>query len=308
MRVNYIRDGLTEEFHTFSFVQYSKPDKLYDETPYYLRSCAKPLQASLLIDYGADKVYNLTLKEIALICGSHAGEDCHIETGLGILEKIGLDESYLKCGVHEPLSRTMQDKMLIMGKKASAIHNNCSGKHIGFLALCKLKHWDLETYFEPTHPLQIAVKNKIYALAGVNEGNKPVNYPITTDGCGVPIVSMPLKNMLIGFINLFTDPKYEKITNAFLENPYIIGGENRLDTEIIQNTENIVAKVGAGGLCIVVNLEKKDGFVIKMDDASMPARRIAVFEMINRLGWGKINYDSTIKTIAGKKVGDIIVE
>lgn len=308
MRVNYIRDGLTEEFHTFSFVQYSKPDKLYDETPYYLRSCAKPLQASLLIDYGADKVYNLTLKEIALICGSHAGEDCHIETGLGILEKIGLDESYLKCGVHEPLSRTMQDKMLIMGKKASAIHNNCSGKHIGFLALCKLKHWDLETYFEPTHPLQIAVKNKIYALAGVNEGNKPVNYPITTDGCGVPIVSMPLKNMLIGFINLFTDTKYEKITNAFLENPYIIGGENRLDTEIIQNTENIVAKVGAGGLCIVVNLEKKDGFVIKMDDASMPARRIAVFEMINRLGWGKINYDSTIKTIAGKKVGDIIVE
>lgn len=308
MRVNYIRDGLTEEFHTFSFVQYSKPDKLYDETPYYLRSCAKPLQASLLIDYGADKVYNLTLKEIALICGSHAGEDCHIETGLGILEKIGLDESYLKCGVHEPLSRTMQDKMLIMGKKASAIHNNCSGKHIGFLALCKLKHWDLETYFEPTHPLQIAVKNKIYALVGVNEGNKPVNYPITTDGCGVPIVSMPLKNMLIGFINLFTDTKYEKITNAFLENPYIIGGENRLDTEIIQNTENIVAKVGAGGLCIVVNLEKKDGFVIKMDDASMPARRIAVFEMINRLGWGKINYDSTIKTIAGKKVGDIIVE
>ena len=262
-----------------------------------MRSCAKPLQASLLIDYGADKVYNLTSKEIALICGSHAGEDCHIETGLGILEKIGLDENYLKCGVHEPLSRTMQDKMLIMGKKASAIHNNCSGKHIGFLALCNLKHWDLETYYEPTHPLQIAVKNKIYELAGVN---KPVSYPITTDGCGVPIVSMPLKNMLIGFINLFTDPKYEKITNAFLENPYIIGGENRLDTEIIQNTENIVAKVGAGG--------KKDGFVIKMDDASMPARRIAVFEMINRLGWGNIDYDSTIKTIAGKKVGDIIVE
>ena len=327
MRVNYIRDGLTEEFHTFSFVQYSKPDEFCDETPYYLRSCAKPLQASLLIDYGANKVYNLTLKEIALICGSHAGEDCHIETGLGILEKIGLNESYLKCGVHEPLSRTMQDKMLIMGKKASAIHNNCSGKHIGFLALCKLKHWDLETYFEPTHPLQIAVRDKIYDLCGVNEGNKLVScpittngcggrnesnklvsYPMTTDGCGVPIVSMPLKNMLIGFINLFTDPKYEKITNAFLENPYIIGGENRLDTEIIQNTENIVAKVGAGGLCIVVNLEKKDGFVIKMDDASMPARRIAVFEMINRLGWGKIDYDSTINTIAGKKVGDIIVE
>lgn len=339
MRVNYIRDGLIEEFHTFSFVQYSKLDSFCDETPYYLRSCAKPLQASLLIDCGADKVYNLTSKELALICGSHAGEDCHIETGLEILKKIELDESYLKCGVHEPLSRTMQDKMLIMGKSASAIHNNCSGKHIGFLALCKLKHWDLGTYDEPTHPLQIAVKNKINALCevsvshpittdgcgGVNtsplvgypittDGCGGVNtsplvgYPITTDGCGVPILSMPLKNMLIGFMNLFTDSKYEKITNAFLENPYILGGEDRLDTEIIQNTNNIIAKVGAGGLCIVVNLEKNDGFVVKMDDASMPARRIAVFEMINRLNWGNIEYDNTIKTIAGKKVGNIVVE
>lgn len=303
MRVNYIRDGLTEEFHTFSFVQYSKLGEFCDETPYYLRSCAKPLQASLLIDYGADKIYNLNSKELAFICASHAGEDCHIETGLEILNKIGLDENYLKCGVHEPLSRTMQDKMLIMGTKSGAIHNNCSGKHIGFLMLCKLKNWDLEAYYEPTHPLQLAVKAKINELCEVKS-----TYPITTDGCGVPIVSMPLKNMVIGFINLFTDCKYQKITNALLENPYILGGENRLDTEVIQNTDNIIAKVGAGGLCIVVNLEKQDGFVIKMDDASMPARRIAVFEMINRLGWGEIDYDKTIRTIAGKKVGEIIVE
>lgn len=303
MRVNYIRDGLTEEFHTFSFVQYSKLSEFCDEMPYYLRSCAKPLQASLLIDYGADKIYNLSSKELAFICASHAGEDCHIETGLEILNKIGLDESYLKCGVHKPLSRTMQDKMLIMGTKSGAIHNNCSGKHIGFLMLCKLKNWDLETYYEPTHPLQLAVKAKINELCEVKS-----TYPITTDGCGVPIVSMPLKNMVIGFINLFTDCKYKKITNALLENPYILGGENRLDTEIIQNTNNIIAKVGAGGLCIVVNLEKQNGFVIKMDDASMPARRIAVFEMINRLGWGEIDYDKTIRTIAGKKVGEIIVE
>lgn len=304
MRVDYVRDGLIEEFHTFNFVQYSKLNDFCDESPYYLRSCAKPLQASLLLDYGADKVFNLSSEEFALICGSHAGEDCHIETALGILKKIGLDESYLKCGVHEPLSRTMQDKMLIMGEKARAIHNNCSGKHIGFLTICQLKHWDLDTYDEPNHPLQVAVKNKIYELS---ECAKPESYPVTTDGCGVPIVSMPLKNMLIGFMNLFLDSKYTKITQAFLENPYILGGENRLDTEIIQNTDNIVAKVGAGGLCIVVNLAKEDGFIVKMDDASMPARRIAVLELINRLGWGEIEFDNSIKTIAGKNVGEIIV-
>lgn len=304
MRVDYVRDGLIEEFHTFNFVQYSKLNDFCDESPYYLRSCAKPLQASLLVDYGADKVFNLSSEEFALICGSHAGEDCHIETALGILEKIGLDESYLKCGVHEPLSRTMQDKMLIIGEKARAIHNNCSGKHIGFMTICQLKHWDLDTYDEPNHPLQVAVKNKIYELS---ECAMPECYPVTTDGCGVPIVSMPLKNMLIGFMNLFLDLKYTKITQAFLENPYILGGENRLDTEIIQNTDNIVAKVGAGGLCIVVNLAKEDGFIVKMDDASMPARRIAVLELINRLGWGEIEFDNSIKTIAGKNVGEIIV-
>ena len=229
-----MRDGLLEEVHQGEFIQYSKLTGNEDTTPYYLRSCAKPLQASLLIDYGA----NLTAEELALICGSHAGEDCHIEIAKKLLDKFGLDENHLKCGIHTPLSRTMQDKMLIKGEKARAIHNNCSGKHIGFLIACILKHWDLETYYEPAHPLQIAVKEKILSLCNVNSDIYPITtdgcggvnnssssiYPSTTDGCGVPILSMPLRNMLIGYINLFKNPKYEKIKEAFLNYPYIIGG------------------------------------------------------------------------------------
>lgn len=317
MRVEYMRDGLLEEVHQGEFIQYSKLTGNEDTTPYYLRSCAKPLQASLLIDYGA----NLTAEELALICGSHAGEDCHIEIAKKLLDKFGLDENHLKCGIHTPLSRTMQDKMLIKGEKARAIHNNCSGKHIGFLIACTLKHWDLETYYEPAHPLQIAIKEKILSLCNVNSDIYPITtdgcggvnnssssiYPSTTDGCGVPILSMPLRNMLIGYINLFKNPKYEKIKEAFLNYPYIIGGENRLDTEIIQNTVGIIAKVGAGGLCIVINTKINDGFIIKIHDAGMDSRRIAVLEMINRLGWGKIDYDNKIKTISGKIVGEIQV-
>ena len=123
----------------------------------------------------------------------------------------------------------------------------------------------------------------------------------------MPILSMPLRNMLTGYINLFKNPKYEKIKEAFLNYPYIIGGENRLDTEVIQNTDNIIAKVGAGGLCVVVNTKINDGFIIKIHDAGMDARRIAVLEMINRLGWGNIDYDNKIKTISGKIVGEIKV-
>ena len=292
MRVEYIRDGLVEEFHEGFFMLSTET---YDTIPYYLRSCAKPLQATLLIDYGID----LTEEELALCCGSHAGEECHIRVAKQILDKFEIDEKYLKCGVHAPLARSMQDKMLLSGEKAKAIHNNCSGKHIGFLVICKKKGWDMGTYDKPEHPLQIAIKNKINNMCEITS-----NYPVTTDGCGVPILSMPLKNMLIGYKNLL---QYEKIINAIQKYPYIFGGENRLDTEIIEKTQGLITKVGAGGLCIVFNVKEQVGFVVKINDCSMEARRFAVLEMINCLGWGNIEFDKTIKTLHGQVVGEIIV-
>ena len=293
MRIEYVRDGLVEEFHEGLFMLSTEP---YDTIPYYLRSCAKPLQATLLIDYGID----LTEEELALCCGSHAGEECHIRVAKQILDRFDIDESYLKCGVHAPLARSMQDKMLLSGEKARAIHNNCSGKHIGFLVICKTKGWDMETYDRPEHPLQIAIKSKINNMCEIT-----LNYPVTTDGCGVPILSMPLQNMLIGYKNLL---QYEKIINAIQKYPYIFGGENRLDTEIIEKTQGLIAKVGAGGLCVVFNIKEQIGFVVKINDCSMEARRFAVLEMINRLGWGNIEFDKTIKTLHGQVVGNILIE
>ena len=295
MRIEYIRDGLIEEFHE-GFIYKFSDGKPNDETPYYLRSCAKPLQATILSELAPD----LTEEELALCCGSHAGEECHIKVGRQILNKYNIDEKLLKCGIHSPLSRSMQDKMLLKNEKPSEIHNNCSGKHIGFLVVCKINNWDMQTYDNPNHPLQIAIKNKINKMCEVSK-----DYPITTDGCGVPILSMPLYNMLIGYINLL---QYDKIINSIKHNPYIFGGENRLDTEIIEHSKNIIAKVGAGGLCIVLNLKKRDAFIIKINDCSMEARRFAVLETINKLGWGNISFDTNIKTIQGKTVGKILIK
>ena len=298
IRVEYIRDGLIEEFHegfVYCSVPYKKND-LNNNTPYYLRSCAKPLQASLLIDYNID----LTPTELAFCSGSHSGEECHIKTGLGILKKSGLSEDCLKCGIHEPLSKTAQKNLIINNEQPKSIHNNCSGKHIGFLAICKKMGWDLNTYYEPTHPLQIEIRKKIYELCEVNQ-----DFPMTTDGCGVPIVSMPLPNIVKGYINL--QKQYPQITEAIKQNPYVFGGENRTDTEIIQKTDNLVAKVGACGLCVVLNCKEQQAFVLKINDASYEARRIGVFEIINDLGWGKIEYDNKIKTLQNKIVGEIKV-
>ena len=97
----------------------------------------KPLQASLLIDFGVAEYYSMTSDEIAICCASHAGEDVHINTVKKILNKIGLDESYLKCGIHKPLSKTQQKKMLLNKENESTLHNNCSGKHTMMLAICQ---------------------------------------------------------------------------------------------------------------------------------------------------------------------------
>lgn len=305
--VQYIRNGLVEQEH-LGFVRlkkyYSTRDiKIGEDNnyPFYLRSCAKPLQASLLIDFGLDKEFEMTEQEIALCCASHAGEKCHTDILQNLLKKMNLSEKDLLCGCHQPLSQTRQFEMNKNNENFSQIHNNCSGKHIMMLGLCKMNNWDIKTYNKREHPLQQAIIEKITQLCELKD-----QYPITKDGCTVPIMSMPLENMLIGFLNLFCDEKYSRIKNAFLNNPYLIGGENRTDTKIIANSKNLVAKVGAGGLCIVVNLEEKSGFVVKVSDCNMNAREILTLDIINKLKWANIPNDKQIKTINGEIVGNVM--
>ncbi|MBQ3311338.1 asparaginase [bacterium] len=291
--LNYL---IEQEHYGFVVGTKFKVGEPYDY-PFYLRSCAKPLQASLIIDYNLD----FTEEETAICCASHAGEPCHVELAKKLLNKIGIDKSKLKCGFHKPISRSEQDKLLLSNQKESIFHNNCVGKHIMMLALCKKNNWDIETYDEMNHPLQQEIKRKIYELCEI--GNR--NYPITKDGCGVPIHSMPLENILKGYINLFTDEKYVKIANAYRNYPYIIGGESRTDTKIMQNSDNLIAKVGAGGLCVVINLEKKEGFVVKILDCDMKAREITILSILKRLKWADIDFDDDIKTLHDEIVGKI---
>lgn len=313
--IEYIRDGLVEQEHFGLAVKVSNngdvekigEDKNY---PFYLRSCAKPLQASLVIDYKLDEIYNLTLEEIAICCASHAGENCHVETAERLLKKIGLSEDALKCGLHKPLSRTEKNKLLLSGDSENIFQNNCSGKHIMMLALCKSKGWNLDNYDEVHHPLQSAIKNKIYELCELNQ-----NYPITKDGCGVPIHSMPLENMVRGYLNLFCDKRYSKIKKGFLYNPYLIGGEDRLDTAIMGVNDKLISKVGAGGLCIVVNLEKEEAIIVKIMNCDMKARAISLISLLKSENWltdDMLNNElienqnkTDILTLHGEKIGNI---
>lgn len=304
--VEYVRDGLVEQSH-YGFVVLADKTRAFDFTgdskdyPFYLRSCAKPLQATLIIDYGVDTFFDFNEEEIALCCASHAGEVIHVQTAVNLLKKIGLDESYLKCGLHKPISKKEQEKLLLEGKTENIFQNNCVGKHIMMLAICQVKNWDLTTYDKPEHPLQKAIKEQIYKLCHITK-----NYPVTTDGCGVPIHSMPLKNMLHGYLNVFCNDKYAKITNAFKNHPYIIGGENRLDTLVMENSKDLAAKVGAGGLCIVVNTKEEEAFVVKICDSDMKARELVVVDTLRNLHWADIKVERDIKTLHGQIVGEMI--
>lgn len=298
--VNYDRDGLIEKQSVGYYERYLNKNDEKNDYPYYLRSCAKPLQASLMIDYEINRIFNLTSEEIALCCASHAGEPVHTKIAETLLKKFDLDILDVKCGLHKPISEYARNLLLLKGEDENIFHNNCVGKHLLFLAICKVKNWDVKTYYLLDSPLQIKVKEKINSLCHVEK-----NYPVTTDGCGVPILSMPLNNILNGYIKLFTSKKYEPILEAYRNNPYIIGGEKRLDTEIMTSCKNLVAKVGAGGLCVVVNPEIEDAFIVKINDADMESRRYAVLNIINNLGWGKMDFDDGIYTLHGQKVGKI---
>lgn len=304
--VKYVRDGLVEEQH-FGYVMVLNRVHIIDRAgesgsyPYYLRSCAKPLQATLLIDFGMDEAYGMTEEEIAFCCASHTGEKCHIDIACRLLKKMGIDASMLKCGIHKPLSLVEQKRMLLAGEEPNVLHNNCSGKHIMMLGLCALHNWDMKTYDEPAHPLQKLIKERIYELCEVKK-----DYPVTKDGCGVPIFSMPLENMGIGYLNIFCSEEYKKIRDAFLQHPYIIGGENRIDTKIIENSEYLVAKAGAGGLCIVVNTANEECLVVKISDCDMKAREYVVIDALKNMHWAEIPADYSIKTLQGDIVGKIV--
>ena len=311
--VEFTRSGLVEQICTGLLVKVSLNEKTIkigsdNNYPFFLRSCAKPMQASILIDLGCDKFYDLTPEEIALCCSSHSGEENHIKIVKNILKKANLDETYLHCGVDKPLSKAAQEELIINGEKETQLHNNCSGKHAMMLAICKKMNWDLDNYYEINHPLQQLIKKKIYELCEITE-----EYPITKDGCGVPICSMPLENMAKGFLNLFLDEKYLKIRNAFLLHPELVTGVERLDNAIMGANKKLIMKGGAGGLGIILNLEKKECLVVKMTDFDSNARAITIIEALKQLGWldesmlqnelvKKIN-NKDFFTLLGEKIG-----
>ncbi len=260
----------------------------------FLRSATKPIQAIPLIDNNI----KVTQEELAVICASHSGSERHINILKGLLKNYHINPSDLQCGIHESLTVS----------SPNILHNNCSGKHIGMLCVCKKNNWDLGSYLNPSHPLQKLILNKIKELS---ETKKIFT---ATDGCSAPTFALPVINIAKMFSNFTPDKKYSKIITAMRLNPYLIGARDQIDSEIIEASNGkFVSKVGAEGIIVVAY----DGncAVVKIADGSQKARSIVTLRLLIKLGWLKESdiknsslkkiYDRKVKNHVGKIIGEV---
>ena len=241
---------------------------------FFMRSLAKPLQASILADCNIIEDFKLTKKEIAIFCGSHTGTSKHIKILKNLSKRLKIKSDDLILESQEPL-----DKRDYKGRK-NKYCNNCSGKHLMMLAMCKYLNLDCKNYTEFNHPIQKLIRKKQEELSG-NACQNP-----TKDGCGTPLWGISAENIIKAYYNFFHDKKYEIITNSVLKNPEIYGGYDRLDTEIIKlGKGKLFSKVGAGGFVLVYNFEKDSILLIKITQNNNPIRKLIAHKALNQLKW-----------------------
>jgi L-asparaginase II len=274
----------------------------------FLRSSAKPFQSFPLLLTGAAEHFGFTDREVALTCGSHNGEPMHTELVASMLQKLGLGIETLKCGVHEPYGVEAAAELRARGEEPSALHNNCSGKHAGMLAVALHLGAPLENYDSPESPVQKAIADVVSLFSGV-----PVtDLAVGIDGCGAPIFGITMRAMALSYARLISPPAdfdkatrdaSERITRVMSAYPELIGGtSDRLDTEIMRAAPGkVISKVGAEGVYTAgiepsAEWPKGLGLAIKIEDGDdKRARPIVVIESLRQLG---VLRDESLEAVA----------
>ena len=263
----------------------------------FLRSSAKPHQTIPLLVSGAAERFRFTDREIAIACGSHSGQPVHAETVATMLRKIGLGADALRCGVHEPFDKLTAEEMRECGEQPSALHNNCSGKHAGMLALAVHLGAPTETYDQPDNPVQLAAVRTVAQFSGF-----PVeDIAVGVDGCGVPVFGLTVRAMALMYARLVAPPAdfdaetkaaCRRVVAAMAAHPELVGGtRERFDTEVMRAAlGRVVSKVGAEGVYTAGVLPCEEwpkglGLAFKIEDGEdRRARPTVAIEALRQLG------------------------
>jgi L-asparaginase II len=249
--------------------------------PVFPRSAIKALQALPLIESGAADRFGLQPEELALACASHSGEPEHVATAARMLSRAGLEPSALRCGAHWPINQAAAHALARGGGTAGALHNNCSGKHAGFLCTACALDADRASYVEPKHPVQREVRAVLEALGGR-----------AIDGCSVPTWALPLEALALAFARFGSGvglaPERAKaaarLRAACAAHPWHVAGSGRFCTEIMQRFgPRIFVKTGAEGVYCAALPEQDVGIAIKCDDGGGRAAEVAMATTLAKL-------------------------
>jgi L-asparaginase II len=259
------------------------------ERPIYARSAIKPLQAIPLVETGAAEAFGLGDAEIALACASHRGEPRHVETVTAWLARIGCSVADLECGTHLPTDERAMAELLGARGTPHAAHNNCSGKHSGFLTLARHLGLPTEGYIRYEHGVQQRMLGTLESMTGLDLGAAPRG----VDGCGIPVIAVPLGNLALAMARL-ADPVDQpeprqaacaRIRAAMAAEPFMVSGTGQFGTRVISETGGrALVKTGAEGVFCGALPGEGLGIALKIDDGAGRAAEVAMAGLLARFG------------------------
>ena len=295
------RGGVIESLHLGHLIILNSDGTTYlskgsPELSFYPRSAVKSLQASAMLKAGL----TVSDEELAIVCASHSGNQIHIDLVSKMLADRGIPLSAMQNASDKPLGE--KEKITWGDKAGTQLTQNCSGKHAGMLITCQQNGWDLGTYLEMGHPLQIAIKNEIELLAGEKVSAS------TFDGCGAPLFAISLIGLAKTFSTLVksNDLVYKQIVTACTKYPELVAGEGRLTTRMMRAVPGLFMKEGAEGIQVCA---LSDGRVIaiKIIDGSWRPVAPIIMEVFKR--WGVLMPDESVKIYGGASViGEVIAK
>ncbi len=279
-----LRGGIVESAHRGAVAVLDASGAVHSawgdiDRPIFPRSAVKVLQALPLVESGAAERFGLSDEELALACASHGGESFHTATAASMLAKAGVDVQALECGTHWPYHDGAIKALAAAGQQPSALNNNCSGKHAGFVCLgCLMAEGDerrafLRGYVKPEHPVMREVTAALQASTGYDLSKTAVG----TDGCSIPTYAIPLRHLAHAFARAATGQGLRpghaaaalRLRQAVARAPQMVAGTGRLDTRLMQRLgERVFCKVGAEGVYCAALPTLGLGIAVKMDDGN----------------------------------------
>ena len=293
------RGGITESLHLGHLIVLNADGSTYlskgsPELAIYPRSAVKSIQAAAMLKAGLQ----VSPEELAIICASHSGSQKHIDLVVSMLTKRDIPITALKNAIDKPLGD--KEKLSWGDKPGTRLTQNCSGKHAGMLITCQQNGWDIESYLEMTHPLQMAIRAEIELLAGEKVSAE------TFDGCGAPLFAISLIGLAKAIAAVVKSDEiiYKQIVSACTKYPELVAGEGRLTTRMMRAVPGLFMKEGAEGIEVCA---LPDGRVIaiKIIDGSWRPVAPIVMEIFKR--WSVVMPDESVKIYGGSSVvGEVI--